>query len=78
MSGQHRSDASPYYGNYLQQKYNRPDARATPFGRDPHIVLRKARYGKPVAQLSIRTASACIQTPPREIRYRLDLGLLIL
>jgi hypothetical protein len=25
--------SKPYYGNFVQPKYNRPDARATPSGR---------------------------------------------
>jgi hypothetical protein len=39
--------------------------------RGPDMVLREARYGKPVAQLSIQRLSATVQTPPREIRFRL-------
>jgi hypothetical protein len=37
-----------------------------------------ARYGKPVAQNTIRTLNASILTPPREIKDKLDLGLLSL
>jgi hypothetical protein len=55
-----------YYGIYVQQKCNRPDSRATLSKRGPNMVLCDARYGKPVARLSVRTTSACIQTPPRE------------
>jgi hypothetical protein len=36
-----RPDASPYYENYVQRKCNRLDARATPFGRGPDMVLHK-------------------------------------
>jgi hypothetical protein len=71
-----RPDASPYYENYVQQKCNRPDVRATLSRRGPDMVLREARYGKPVAQLSVRTLSATVRTSPREIRFRLVLGLL--
>jgi hypothetical protein len=60
----------------MQQKCNRPDARVTPSGRGLDMVLREAHYGKPVAQLSIRTLSATVWTPPREIRSILNLGLL--
>jgi hypothetical protein len=35
------------------------------------MVLREARYGKPIAELFV-------WTPPREIYSRLDLGLLSL
>jgi len=55
-----------------------PDSRATPSVRNLDMVLREARYGKPVAQLSVRTLSATVLMPPREIRSRLDLGLLSL
>jgi len=73
-----QSGRNHYYGIYVQQKCNRPNDRETPSGCDPDMVLREARYGKPVAQLSIRMASTCVWTPPREIRDRLDLGLLSL
>jgi len=71
----------PYYGIYVQQKCNHPDARATQSGRGPDMVLCEARYGepgygKPVAQLFVRTASACVRKPPRENRINVDLGLL--
>lgn len=77
-SGLHRLDASTYYRIYMQQKCNRSDAWATPFGHGPNLVLREARYGKPVAQLSVRTLSATVWTPPREIHSRLNLSLLSL
>jgi hypothetical protein len=48
----------PYYGIYVQQKCNRPDAKATPSGRCPNMVLCEAHYGKLVAQLSVQMASA--------------------
>jgi hypothetical protein len=78
MSGQHHPNASPYYENYVQKMYNHPDARATPSGSSPDMVLHEARYGKPVAQLSVRTLLVTIRTLPREIRSRLNLGLLSL
>jgi hypothetical protein len=49
MSGQHRSNANHSYENYVQQKCNDSDARATPSGRSPDMVLREARYEKPVS-----------------------------
>jgi hypothetical protein len=57
---------------------HRLDAWPTPSGPGPIMVLREARYGKPAAQLSVRTISATVQTPPREIIFRLNLGLLSL
>jgi len=77
LSGrQGNSRRGPYYGNYVQQKCNRPESRAIPSGRDPNIEMRGAHYRKPVAQKIVGTLSATIQTPPREIRFRLILGLL--
>jgi hypothetical protein len=67
---------NPYYGIYVQQKCNRSDSRATPSERGPDMLLREARYGKPVTQLSVRTASTCVQTPPIENRISVYLGLL--
>jgi hypothetical protein len=60
------SGCDPYYGIYVQHIYNCPDVRATPSERGPDMVLCEALYGKPVAQLSARTASNCVRTPPRE------------
>jgi hypothetical protein len=65
-----------YYGIFVQQKCNHLNARATSSGCGPDMALREARYGKPVAQLSVRTASACVRTPPRENRISVNLGLL--
>jgi hypothetical protein len=64
-TGQHRLDAildkarrgeelqpsghNPYYGIYVQQKCSCLDARATPPGHGPIMVLREAHYGKPIA-----------------------------
>jgi hypothetical protein len=72
------SGRSLYYGIYVQHKCNRPEARATLSGRSPDMVLCEAHYGKPVALLSVWKASACVRTPPREIRDILNLGLLSL
>jgi hypothetical protein len=60
----------------VEKNCNRLDVRATLSGLSPDMVLHEARYGKPVAQLSVRTASACVRTPPRENRIRLNLGFL--
>jgi hypothetical protein len=61
----------PCYGNYVQTECNRPDSRATLFGRNLNMVTLEAHYGKPVGQKTVWTL-------PREIRDRLDLGLLSL
>jgi hypothetical protein len=45
---------------------------------DLNIETRKVRYGKVVAQLTVRTHNASVQTPPREVRDKLDLSLLSL
>jgi hypothetical protein len=71
-----RPDASPYYGNCMQQRCNRSNARATLSGNGLIQERFLALYGKPVAQFTIRTASACVQMLPRENRIRVDLGLL--
>jgi hypothetical protein len=60
------SGCGPYYGIYVQHMYNCSDVRATPSERGPDMVLHEALYGKPVAQFSVRTASDCVRTPPRE------------
>jgi hypothetical protein len=60
-----------YYENYVQTKCNRSESRATPSGRGLNMETHGASYGKPVAQKTV-------WTPPREIRDRLDLGLLSL
>jgi len=73
MTGQHRSDAildkarcgeelqpSRRQGNTVRTQsllwYLRAE-KVQPFARGPDMVLREAYSGKPVAQLSIRTAS---------------------
>jgi hypothetical protein len=48
-----------------------PNDRVTLSGRGLNTKMREARYGKPVAQKTVRTL-------PREIRDRIDLGLLSL
>jgi hypothetical protein len=48
---------------------NHLDVKATPFGRSLNKETGEARYGKAVAQFTVRTR-------PRKIQIRLDLGLL--
>lgn len=67
------SKCGPYYGNYMQHKCNCSDARATPSERGPNMESLDMHYGKSVAQLFVWTTSACVQMPPREIRFRLVL-----
>jgi hypothetical protein len=55
-----------------------PDARATPSGCNLNMKTHEARYGKAVAQFTVRTLYASIQMTPREIRISGDLGLLSL
>jgi hypothetical protein len=42
------------------------------------METRETRYGKLVAQLTVRTLYAFVRTPLREIRDKLDLGILSL
>jgi hypothetical protein len=72
------SGRGPCYGNCVYTVCNRPDSRATPSGRGLNMETCEARYGKPVAQKTVRTLNALVWTPPREIRDKLDLGLLSL
>jgi len=60
-----RPDASLYYENCVQQKCNCLNARATPSGRGLIQERISTLYGKPVAQFTVRMASACVWTPPR-------------
>jgi len=49
--------AKPLYGNYLQQKYDRPDDVEPPFGRGSKRVKNFSEILKKlIAQLSVRTA----------------------
>jgi hypothetical protein len=68
----------PYYDNYMQQSYNHPDDRVTPSGCDPNMETRGAHYGKPIAKFTVRTLLATVRMLPREIHFRLVLGLLSL
>jgi hypothetical protein len=66
------------YGNYVQTKCNRPDSWATPSGSNLNMEMHGVRYGKPIAQKTIRMLNASIWSHPREIRDKLVLGLLSL
>jgi len=74
----HPSRHSPYYDNYVQTSCNRLNSKATPSRSSLNKKTRDAHYGKVVAQLTVRILYASVQTPPREIRDRFDLGLLSL
>jgi hypothetical protein len=51
---------------------------ATPSRCSFNMETREVRYGKVVAQLTVRTLYASVRTWPREIRDKLILGLLSL
>jgi hypothetical protein len=59
-SGSRRS--KPYYGNYVQPKCNRPDARATPSGYGLVMEAFSATLEKRL-QLTVRTLGQAVQTP---------------
>jgi hypothetical protein len=63
----HGPDAQALYGNFVQQKCNRPNSWVTPSKRGPIQERISSEFGKPVAQLSIWTPSATIRMPPRKI-----------
>jgi hypothetical protein len=64
-SGHHPSGSGrskPYYGNYVQSKCNRPDARETPSGRglvmeDFSTILERR------LQLTVQTLGQAVRTP---------------
>jgi hypothetical protein len=59
-SGSERS--KPYYGNYVQQKCNRLDARATPSGRGLVMEAFSATLERRL-QLTIQTLGQAVRTP---------------
>jgi hypothetical protein len=59
-SGSGRS--KPYYGNYVQSKCNRPDARATQSGRGLVMEAFSAILERRL-QLTVRTLSQAVWTP---------------
>jgi hypothetical protein len=52
----------PYYGNYVQEKCNRPDARATPSGRGLVMEAFSATLERRL-QLTVWTLSQVVRTP---------------
>jgi hypothetical protein len=54
--------SKPYYGNYVQPKCTRPDARATPFGRGLVMEAFSATL-KRWLQLTVWTLGQAIRTP---------------
>jgi hypothetical protein len=52
----------PYYGNSVQPKYNRPDARATPSGRGLVMEAFGAILERRL-QLTVRTLGQAVRTP---------------
>jgi hypothetical protein len=52
----------PYYGNYVQPKCNRPDARATPSGRGL-IMGAFSTILERRLQLTVRTLDQAVRTP---------------
>jgi hypothetical protein len=58
--------------------WNCPDARATPSRCGLKMETCEARYGKTVAQFTVRTLYAFVRTLPRGILISGDLGLLSL
>jgi hypothetical protein len=62
--------------NHLDVSLHSPDARATPSERSPIQERIISKFGKSVAQLSVRKPSATVRTPPKENRLSINLGLL--
>jgi len=54
--------SKPYYGNYVQPKCNRPDARATPSGRDLVMEAFSATLERRL-QLTVQTLGQAVRTP---------------
>jgi hypothetical protein len=54
--------SKPYYGNFVQPKCNRPDARATPSGRGLVMEAFGAILERRL-QLTVRTLGQAVQTP---------------
>jgi len=55
------------FNHRVQLKCNRPNARATPFGRGSIQERISNEFGKQIAQLSVQMPSATVRTPPRKI-----------
>jgi hypothetical protein len=54
--------SKPYYGNFVQPKCNRPDARATPSGRGLVMEAFSATLERRL-QLTVRTLGQAVRTP---------------
>jgi len=54
--------SKPYYGNYVQPKCNRLDARATPFGRGLVMEAFNATLERPL-QLIVQKLGQAVRTP---------------
>jgi hypothetical protein len=54
--------SKPYYGNFMQPKCNRPNARATPSGRGLIIEAFSATLERRL-QLTIQTLCQAVRTP---------------
>jgi hypothetical protein len=68
--------SKPYYGNYVQLKCNRPDARATPYGRGLFLGAFSATLERRL-QLTVRTLGQVVRTPSRilDINVYSNIGL---
>jgi hypothetical protein len=68
--------SKPYYGNYVQLKCNRLDARETPSGRGLHMEVFSATLERQL-QLIIRTLDQAVRTPSSilVITFYLNFGL---
>jgi hypothetical protein len=68
--------SKPYYGNYVQPKCNRPDARATPSGRGFVMEAFSATLERRL-QLAVRTLGQAVQTPSSilDITFYSNIGL---
>jgi hypothetical protein len=54
--------SKPYYGNFVETKYNRPDARATPSGHGLVMEAFSAILERRL-QLTVRTCGQAFRTP---------------
>jgi hypothetical protein len=68
--------SKPYYGNYVQPKCNRPDARATPSGCGLVMEAFSATLERRL-QLTVRTLGQAVRTPSGifDITFYSNIGL---
>jgi len=68
--------SKPYYGNYVQPKCNRPNARATPSGRGLVMGAFNATLERRL-QLTVRTLGQAVRTPSciLDINFYSNIGL---